>query len=260
MTRRRKTTKEIEHPHRLFSSHEDDAIKRALSILWKRKLFHLIAPKYDMLGVNLADYYRTLTHPAMWDTMQLARDNMLKPRNDYAFEAGFYDSVDIGDGFNLYVTTEQFIPKARTPDVDDMWNRLIHYAREARAARTEFVAIWKLYSEMDADGATDIRLKRSTVAHAWPCIAALFKLAGAQGTSEAMASVTRPAGTIPDKYVVRVRDTNSFIMQHMLLPAIDAVHQMVYHGDEETGPAVNLNIADAETLSGLGSVIWPLKE
>lgn len=250
MSRRRRST----GPKwdKAFTSEETSAVLKGLSILYKRTLFHLVAPRFTL--PHLPDVCRALVDESVWDLLNEAQRLMVPPRGaSYSFYK-FAGEVPVGSVATIDMVSKRFLPNrdelTEAQNHPEKLPAVLHeYAVAAGRCRDEWIAVRDLFNQLNSS------VTRSTAAYYWPCASALMALGGT--TRHDLADITRP-GQIPAAMTVPLRDTSAFVMQHTLLPAIDSALTAIYEGDEATGVAAQLALVVEGGDEQFTHVVWPI--
>lgn len=243
MSRKRKDT----GPKQAFTAEETSAVFKALGKLYRRNIHYLVEPRYPR--PSLAEVWHGFIPQERWEHMARAQAMMVMPNNSWQYFA-FFDEQDLpGEIAKIEIKTERMLPnRAGLPEpvIPDAY---LGFAGNVYEVREQWIKVWDAFSELNK---TSTRL---TAAYHWPCAGALMALGGQ--SRHDLTEVTRP-GHVGGSLAVRLRDTSSFVMQHMLLPAIDNKVVSNYEGNEKTGLAARLVFQKSHDV--FGSVFWPMRD
>lgn len=225
-----------------FTKTEREAVERALGTLYKRSIFHVVAPRFSL--PNLAAVYYSLTDQDVWDALQKA-EQLRQPANFYGtarvdIKAGSYTMhVDAEEG--TLIPLEEHMHFARIPAV------LHEFAVATRDYLTKWQEVHSVFGELNQVS------KPVTAAYNWPCVTALMAIGGAP--NDRLVNAARPTHSLPGKLLARLRDTQAFVMSHTMLPPItDATSS----GTNDRGNVkVNLKRDDLDTYGTFTCHLWP---
>lgn len=222
-------------PKLAFDHSESGAITSALDILFKRTTYHLVASKFEL--PSLVDTYRSLVDQSVWAKLEAAQELMQLAN----YSPTYVVDVEISNIAKLEIKSEQLLPKyinCLTPIPE-----FVTFSHAADQCRQQWNQIKTLFNKLNNQAS------RNAIAFYWPCVGALLKLGGKE--DDTLASIVRP-GTLAASLTVALRDTNAFVMQHMMLPKIDSGNSSGYEGTEKT-------LAARLMFTG-GVSFWPLGE
>lgn len=245
MTRRGTRTIDFNKRNKLaFTDKEETAIIYALKKLYRRALFHLVAPQFKL--PSLPDVYHSLI-PQRVQEIMIETQNLMVPS---PYTSMFEDAIPCTDRVSLVVRSNRFIVQSSKVELVGLPPAVLgEFGEAAHACCKQWDNIINMF-RLALKSANNRNMSRSAIAFHWPCVVALLKMGGCP--DDTLTEVSRP-GNIPAEFVGQMRDTNVFVMQHMLLPDIDETTG--YEGNPVTGVAAQLRFYDPYT--SLGNTFWP---
>lgn len=236
----RRSSKDVKR-NKSFTDNEASHFRNAVTRLYRRSLFHLVAPRFNL--PNMRDVYHSLIHPDVWHALEKAHSLCVPVQNHFMQTVTISDTTEIGAH-----SSRLFPDLTHVPLHGDIPRVLVEYADAAH----DYARKWK--EVLDAFTALNELNKRSAVLHYWPCVQAVIRL----WDKTAMFEVGVRPGELPGEMTVVVRDTGSFVMEHMLLPPVPqregANHW--YDGDSATDLAAQLCFRDQ--VGTLPDELWPI--
>lgn len=231
-------------PKTPFNGAEVYAINKAVNTLFKRSIFHLVAPKFVIPRMN--DLYVSLIPSEVWELLTEAKRIVSETPYNYNHSVSFKVTPHV----DLDITSTHWLPNPEVVPIDHkLPSVLAEFANEAEIYRAQWNNVLTTFATLNSPG-----VQRLTAAYYWPCVAMLIDMGGQ--SADGLSHATRP-GTVPSHMTVPLRDTNAFVMQHTLLPKIDSDAKTSYHGNAADGVAACLAFS---TNTDLKNDLWPLQE
>lgn len=255
MARRNRIPKPDPADRTAFTLEETAAIISALVVLYKRELYYIVAPTFKLPA--LPDVYREMIPAATWEAIEHV-ENLVVPLTTNYYHAVVSAHVAIENtGGRLDVQSKRLLPDPGGGKELVIPEVLVGYVSAAVACRRTWLDVYNVFQTLNKTAAG----KRLTAAYNWPCAATLLRLGGLPGAASMLSDITRtqalPASLLPD-----LRETNAFVMQRTLLPAIDRKAGSEYEGDSETGLACKISYVPeyGDAVAAFGNNLWPLGE
>lgn len=237
-----------------FTQSETNAVHRSLGQLYLRALTHTVAPKFAL--PSLVSTYHNMVADSVWQLFGEVRAirHAIKDENSYNGGEIYEPKIPVGTGVEMLLKTRLLIPslpKLKSHELDQPMPAVIQlYADAAFQCRAQWKNVMAVFDNLNTI------TKRATAAYYWPCAVSLIKLSDSSFDADNLTDVQRP-GVVPSEIVPNLRDTNSFVMQHMLLPAVDKPNATAYEGgDYSLGVTARLQFV--QSSEHFQNVIWPL--
>lgn len=240
-----------------FTQSETSAVHRSLGQLYLRALTHTVAPQFNI--PSLVSTYHNMIADSVWQLFGevSAIRHTVKDENTYS-SGELYEPKILVDGYphgvEMLLKTRLLIPslpKLKPHELDQPMPPAIgQYAAAAFDCRAQWKNVIAVFDNLNKI------TKRATAAYYWPCVVSLIKLSDSSFDADNLTDVQRP-GVVPSEIVPNLRETNSFVMQHMLLPAVDKPQMNAYEGGDYN-EGVTARLQFVQPSEHFQNVIWPL--